>query len=161
MSLISNLGTNASPTVRAITRHLGIAAALLVLGAAPIASAQDAAYRARLSPMPTTPQTKAAITGEGEATAILNGATLTVSGKFAGMSSTATMAHLHLGPPAQPGPVFAALIAPASTSGVLNAEVELNAEQLAALKKNSLYVQIHTSTNPAGELRGWLFARAQ
>jgi hypothetical protein len=26
------------------------------------------------------------------------------------------------------------------------------------LRSNELYVQIHTETNPAGELRGWIFA---
>ena len=68
------------------------------------AMAQDS-YRVRLSPMPTTPQTVTTITGEGEVILTLNGNTLSVSGNFAGMSSVATMAHVHNGPPAQPGPV--------------------------------------------------------
>ncbi len=120
---------------------------------------QEAQYRARLSPMPTTPQTKTTITGAGETLAALSGSTLTLQGNFSGMSSTATMAHLHLGPPAQPGPVVAALEFTASNVGTLSASIDLSAEQLSALRANSLYVQIHSETNPAGELRGWLFSQ--
>ncbi len=124
------------------------------------ALAEDAnAFRARLSPMPTTPQTKNTITGSGEAFVSLAGNTLTLKGEFAGMSSVATIAHIHNGPPAQPGPVVAALIATEATGGALTAEIELTDEQVMALKTNALYVQIHSATNPAGELRGWLFAR--
>jgi hypothetical protein len=53
------------------------------------------------------------------------------------MSSAATMAHIHNGPPAQPGPVVAALTATAGTSGKLSAEIELTDEQVAALKANA------------------------
>ena len=56
-------------------------------------------YRARLSPMPTTPQTVATILGEGEVILTLNGNSLTVEGNFSGMSSAATGAHIHNGPP--------------------------------------------------------------
>ena len=123
------------------------------------ATAQDMQYRARLSPMPTTPQTKSTITGAGEALATLSGTTLTLRGDFSGMSSAATMAHVHFGPPAQPGPVVATLEIAAQTSGALSASIELSVEQLRALTANSLYVQIHSESNPAGELRGWLFPK--
>lgn len=129
--------------------------ALLLAGSA---MAQES-FRARLSPMPTTPQTKDTITGGGEAIATLAGKVLSFSGDFAGMSSTATMAHVHQGPPAQPGPVVAALVVAEETAGSLSGSIELNDEQLAALRRHSLYVQIHSASNPAGELRGWLFAR--
>lgn len=135
---------------------------LLTLGLAPLAAtAQSSEYRARLSPMPTTPQTKTTITGAGEAFATLTGTTLTVRGEFTGMSSAATMAHVHFGPPAQPGPVVAALEVAAQNAGTLSAAIELNTEQLRALAANSLYVQIHSESNPAGELRGWLFPKKQ
>ena len=65
-------------------------------------AAEESSFRARLSPMPTTPQTKNTITGGGEAVVSLAGNTLTLTGEFAGMSSAATMAHIHNGPPAQP-----------------------------------------------------------
>lgn len=134
-----------------------ICASSLIQNEAIAADADD--FRARLSPMPTTPQTKNSITGSGEAVVSLAGNTLRLTGEFAGMSSAATMAHIHNGPPAQPGPVVAALTATAGTGGTLSAEIELTDEQVAALRANALYVQIHSATNPAGELRGWLFAQ--
>ncbi len=121
------------------------------------APAQSETYRARLSPMPTTPQTVATITGEGEVILTLNGNKLTVTGNFAGMNSAATMAHVHNGPPAQPGPVLHQLSLTESPDGEISAVLELSDEQVAALRNNELYVQVHSETNPAGELRGWIF----
>lgn len=121
--------------------------------------AQTETYRARLSPMPVSPQTVKTITGQGEVILTLGGSTLTVSGNFSGMSSAATMAHLHNGPPAQPGPVAHQLQITTAPAGEITATLELTAEQVAALKKNELYVQIHSADNPSGELRGWIFLR--
>ncbi len=125
------------------------------------ALAQTEIYRARLSPMPTTPQTVDEILGEGEVILTLQGNTLSVAGNFSGMSSAATMAHIHNGPPAQPGPVMFQLeLTTNGNGGELSAELELTDEQLQALQSNSLYVQIHSENNPPGELRGWIFIRS-
>lgn len=123
------------------------------------AQAQTETYRARLSPMPTTPQTVSTITGEGEVILSLNGNTLSVQGNFKGMNSVATMAHIHNGPPAQPGPVVHQLEITKMPAGEISGELELTAEQVTALRNNELYVQVHSETNPPGELRGWIFAR--
>ncbi|MXZ32795.1 MAG: hypothetical protein F4Z20_05345, partial [Gammaproteobacteria bacterium] len=54
---------------------------LAALIAAPLSAwAQAENYRARLSPMPTTPQTVDSITGEGEVFLTLEGNTLTING---------------------------------------------------------------------------------
>ena len=133
-----------------------------VLLAAPLlVSAQTENFRARLSPMPTTPQTVDSITGEGEVLLTLEGNMLTVSGTFEGMSTVATVAHLRNGPPAQPGPAVHQLVVTAATGGELSGEIELTDEQVDALRANSLYVQIHSEGNPPGELRGWIFPRSQ
>jgi hypothetical protein len=116
-------------------------------------------YRARLSPMPTTPQTVTTITGEGEVILTLNGNTLSVSGSFNGMSSAATMGHVHNGPPAQPGPVVHQLVVASSSAGDISAQLELTDAQVQALENNELYIQIHSENNAPGELRGWIFAR--
>lgn len=135
---------------------------LAALLAAPLTVwAQTENYRARLSPMPTTPQTVDSITGEGEVLLTLEGNTLTVNGTFEGMSTVATVAHLHNGPPAQPGPAVHQLVVTAATGGEISGEIELTDEQVEALRANSLYVQIHSEGNPPGELRGWIFPRAQ
>jgi len=112
--------------------------------------------RGRLSPMPVTPQTVRTITGEGEVRAVLNGTTLTVSGNYAGMSSAATMAHIHQGPKAIPGPVVLRLDVSGSNAGTISGTLTLTPELIEALHAEGLYVQIHSETNPEGELRGWL-----
>lgn len=112
--------------------------------------------RGRLSPMPVTPQTVRTITGEGEVRAVLNGTTLTVSGNYTGMSSAATMAHIHQGPKAIPGPVVLRLDVSGGSAGTLSGTLTLTPELIDALHAESLYVQIHSETNPEGELRGWL-----
>jgi len=123
------------------------------------AQAQSETYRARLSPMPTTPQTVATILGEGEVILTLSGNTLSVQGNFEGMSSAATMAHVHNGPPAQPGPVVHQLEITKMPGGEISAELELSDELVTALRNNELYIQVHSEGNPPGELRGWIFAR--
>ena len=117
-------------------------------------------YRARLSPMPTTPQTVSTILGEGEVILTLNGNSLTVDGTFTGMSSAATGAHIHNGPPAQPGPVIHTLEVSQATNGSVNGTISLTDEQVEALINNEFYIQIHSESNPPGELRGWVFLRS-
>jgi len=112
--------------------------------------------RGRLSPMPVTPQTVRTITGEGEVRAVLNGTTLTVSGNYTGMSSAATMAHIHQGAKAIPGPVVLRLDVAGGNAGTISGTLTLTPELIEALHAESLYVQIHSETNPEGELRGWL-----
>ena len=117
-------------------------------------------YRARLSPMPTTPQTVSTILGEGEVILTLNGNSLTVDGTFTGMSSAATGAHIHNGPPAQPGPVIHTLEVSQANNGSVNGTISLTDEQVEALINNEFYIQIHSESNPPGELRGWVFLRS-
>ncbi len=110
----------------------------------------------RLSPMPVTAATVKTITGQGQVRAILNGNTLNVSGEFSGMSSAATMAHIHQGPKAIPGPVVLRLDVSNASSGTISGTLTLTPELISALHAESLYIQIHSEGNPEGELRGWL-----
>jgi hypothetical protein len=132
---------------------------LILLTGSSLSFAQEV-YRARLSPMPTTPQTVTEILGEGEVILTLSGNTLEVSGTFSDMSSIATGAHLHNGPPAQPGPVVHTLEIDEAIGGEISASLELTDEQVEALRNNALYVQVHSVNNAPGELRGWIFLRS-
>lgn len=131
---------------------------IALAGLAASSHAQDRAneLRARLSPMPVTAATVRTITGEGEVNVTLRGDTLTVTGSFEGMSSAATMAHIHRGPKAQPGPVVLTLDVDKSSSGDISGTLTLTPELIVALHAEGLYVQIHSENNPGGELRGWL-----
>ena len=132
---------------------------ILTLGHSSGVFAQEV-FRARLSPMPTTPQTVSEILGEGEVLLTLNDRKLEIAGHFEGMSSSATGAHLHNGPPAQPGPVVHVLEIDLSTGGEIRATVELSDDQLVALRNSALYIQVHSESNSAGELRGWIFLKS-
>jgi alcohol dehydrogenase (cytochrome c) len=149
-----------------IARESALLLALLLVGAlggpaispAGQVSAQTDSFRARLSPLPVNGGTVTSITGLGQVRATLDGNRLSVVGTYRGMSSPATAAHLHVGPPGQPGPVAQPLDVTTSPEGAVSGLAELTDEQLDALQSQSLYVQIHSEGNPGGELRGWIFS---
>ena len=124
-----------------------------------LVSAQSNLYRARLSEVPVTPQTYRTITGVGEVFATLNGSTLTLNGTYEGMSSAATVAHIHNAPKAMNGPPIGAIEVTTAPSGEVSGSLELTPEQVQALQDEELYIVIHSENNPGGEIRGWLFAR--
>lgn len=144
--------------IRALQRHrtsLALLSVLLLASGNALSQSMNTLH-GRLSPMPVTAATVKTITGQGEVRAILNGSTLNVSGRFEGMSSPATMAHIHMGPKAIPGPVILRLDVTTGSSGSISGTLNLTPEQIEALHAESLYVQIHSEGNPEGELRGWL-----
>ena len=91
------------------------------------------------------------------------GPKLMVNGTFDGMSSAATVAHLHRstkGPEEPggptPGPVLFNLDVSTSTDGTLNGSWWITEEQAEELRQGWYYVQVHSEANPAGALRGYL-----
>jgi hypothetical protein len=80
-----------------------------------------------------------------------------------------TMAHIHTGAVGVAGPVFVTLYAPAAPTGQINGVIvsgSLNSTNLpsgvtlAALKallaSGNAYINVHTTANPSGEMRGQL-----
>ena len=134
----------------------------VLLAAAPGAQAQDGdRFGGRLSIVPVDFATRPNVSGSGEAEAVLEDRTLTVTGTFEGLSSPATAAHLHRAPPARRGPAVFALDVTAAASGRVEGEVELDDTQAEALRGGEYYVQIATRNNPDGEIRGWLLPRGE
>ncbi len=109
--------------------------------------------------------------GSGEVTAVLDGNQLQVSGTFSGLeglydATVAGGAHIHFGYAGENGPIEIGLTPNLSVdlrSGAFESLANtftLTAEQVQALLERRLYINIHTTAYPGGELRGQLLPQA-
>jgi hypothetical protein len=73
---------------------------------------------------------------------------------FSGLTSTATAAHIHMGAANNNGPVLFGLTpsSPSQYTGTFT----LSAANLTDLQNGNWYVNVHTTVNPGGEIRGQL-----
>jgi hypothetical protein len=135
-----------------LKRYAAVAAIALSL-----AAQTKETYKARLSALPADARTRADLTGSGSATAMLDGAKLTVTGSFEGLKTAATVANLHSAVAAGVrGPVIADLTVPKATGGTIAGSVDLTPPQIESLHHGGLYVEIHSEKAPDGALWGWL-----
>lgn len=142
--------------VSTVLRHLAAPAMAASLLCSSTAFAADT-YQTNLGPMPLDAANRVNMLGRGEATATLDGKTLTVAGQFAGLPSPATTAHLVVGAAiGAPGTQTADLTVSQATSGTVSGTLTLNAKQAAAFRTGRLYVQIDSQKAPTGNLWGWL-----
>jgi hypothetical protein len=137
------------------------AVAGVLLAASSAAMAAPEAYSVNLGPVARTNATHFIAVGRGTADMTLDGRILTITGKFSGLVSPATDAHLCIGGgigvegDCTAGP---SLNVSKDTGGDLSGTITLNAQQLAALPQGRLYVQINSekAPAPAGNLWGWI-----
>ena len=92
---------------------------------------------------------------------MLDGDELTITATFEGMSSPATVAHVHRARKGVRGPVAFAVDVPLVTDVKLEDTVTLTDNQQRDLRSDLYYLQLHTEDNAAGELRGWLLPTDQ
>ena len=147
------------PRATSLLSVAGPAVLALAAAASIAAQAPDVErFGGRLSRLPVDLRTTSTIRGEGTATAELRGRELTLRAEFRGLSSPVTAVHVHNAPRARRGGVAFPVDAggPPGTAGEIAATVTLADAQVAELRGGRYYLQIHTETNPAGELRGWL-----
>ena len=129
---------------------------MIAYGVAAGANAADT-FRIRLTPVPIEASTAATTTGQGSATAQLDGTKLTLKGNFAGLKGAATVARLHEGAvTGVRGPAIADFMVPAAQSGNFTADVTLTAAQADSVRRGHVYVQIASASAPDGNLWGWL-----
>jgi hypothetical protein len=84
-------------------------------------------------------------------------ASISMTCTFSGMSANTTAAHIHTGVVGVNGPVLLSLTGVGGTSGTLTLPTTtVSLAQVAALRSKGWYVNVHTSTNPGGEIRGQL-----
>ena len=86
------------------------------------------------------------------------GASVSWQLSFTGLTGNAIAAHIHTGAVGSPGPVVLALCGPCTSPG--SGTGTLTAAALEALMAGNAYVNVHTQTNPGGEIRGQLATTA-
>jgi hypothetical protein len=93
----------------------------------------------------------------GTFTAVLNGKIMRWKLTFQNLSGVATAAHIHLGAKRKSGPVLIALCGAGCKSPVSGATI-VSPAVAKSLQSGSTYVNVHTTKNPGGEIRGQLKA---
>lgn len=135
-------------------KKLFCALALLV-SATPVLAA---GYDAELDPVPFDASNRAIVIDSiGDASATLDGATLTVKGNFSNFTSPATGGSVRVGlAKGVPGDAIGSISADHATSGHFSGSVKLSSAQVAALKKQAIYIRIDSEKAPDGNVQGWL-----
>jgi len=140
-----------------MSRHLNIfvcaVAALLLAG-----PALAATYEAELDPCPFDATNRAdVINSIGNVTANLDGNMLTVKGTFSNFTSPATGGSFRIGlAKGVPGDAIGNLTVDHARQGSFSGSIKLTAPQLAALKRQALYIRIDSQKSPDGNVQGWL-----
>jgi CHRD domain len=134
-----------------------LCAAAFLLAASP---AFAAGYDAELDPAPFDATNRADVIGSiGNATATLDGNTLTVQGTFSNLKSPATNGTFRIGlAKGVPGDAIGTLMVEHARQGSFSGTIKLTSAQVAALNRESLYVRIDSEKSPEGNLQGWLEA---
>ena len=133
------------------------AVALVAVGVALASSAKTVyTYRSTLTAGSEVPKPKGAAGAKGAFTATVteSGSTRTISWKlsFSHLSGKAVGAHIHKGRPGVPGAVLVPLCGPCRSGQTGQVKISKNAADL--LESGLAYVNVHTSRNAPGEIRG-------
>lgn len=113
---------------------------------------------AALSANQENPPTTSTATGRGAV--VVNPTTLEITGgiSFTGVTPTTGGHHIHQAPSGQPtqngGVIIALTLAPGGGVATVPAGTVLTAPQYAAFLAGELYFNIHSATNPGGDIRG-------
>jgi hypothetical protein len=138
-----------------ITRLVGLS---LFLCIGTFALAQSAAFKTRLSPVSMDASLRSTVAGSGSVSAQLTGSKLSLNGTFQGLLSPGAVAEVRESTvTGVRGPViFNNLTITKATSGTISGAIDLSPEQVEALRKGKLYVQVNSEKAPEGNLWGWL-----
>jgi len=127
----------------------------LALAALSLAATRTTVWTAALSSgREVPPQAVKNAAAHGLFKGTLSGTKLTWKLTFAKLTGPATAAHIHMAAKGVSGNVVVPLCGPC-TSGATGTAT-LTTALLSAFKKHLLYVNVHTTKNPNGEIRGQL-----
>lgn len=135
-------------------RHLALLAAPLLLGLVPAAQSMTATVQ--LDTLQEVPTPAGPGTATGMATVTVNAVTraVTVTGSYTGLTSNQTAAHIHSGAFGVAGGVLVSLAGTGGTTGTFSGSGVFSSGQFNTFLAGDLYINLHTTTNGAGEIRG-------
>ncbi|MEF3404229.1 CHRD domain-containing protein [Agromyces sp. CCNWLW203] len=150
-------------TTRTRTAALGLTAiaALAFAGAGAAATAHAAPPGAPAIPLTSGQETPRPTDGGGAHGSFsyeIDGDELCYSLEVSGLSTPAVAAHVHLGDRNVAGPVVVPLVIESATDFDIETCVPGDPEVLAAIEADpsNYYINVHTTLNPPGEVRGQL-----
>ena len=135
----------AATAVAALT--LGGGSALLA------ATSHTTTAHATLKASTEVPAPKGASAASGSFNGTLKGKRLHWTLRFSKLTSKPAGAHIHTGARGKTGPVVVVLCGTTCHSG-MSGTATLSAKFLAAMRAGKTYVNVHTTKNPSGEIRG-------
>jgi hypothetical protein len=153
------------------TMLLAAACALTACGGSSSPANHFAATMSSGNEVPASPHPNPSATGSATYTVVDGGTAVNYTVTFSGLSGNATMGHIHVGTSSESGGVVVPFTVPAATSGTFAgsftaADVRAGStasqtvtagdmnSMLSAMRAKATYTNIHTSSNPAGEIRG-------
>ena len=141
--------------MRKLTAAVAASTLALVLAAFALGSGKTTVWTAALSSGQEIPKQVVKDTNaHGLFKATLKGTTLKWKLTYAKLTGPATAAHIHMAKKGVAGAVVVPICGPCHSGQTGTATV--TAAVLSAFKKHLLYVNVHTTKNPAGEIRGQL-----
>ena len=127
--------------------------AMAAVFAVSAANAETMTFKADLKGASEVPPTASTGTGTVEATYDTASKKLSWKGSVSGLTANATAAHFH--GPAEMGKNAGVMVpAPGVTNGPFEGSATLTDDQAKALLAGETYFNVHTPTNPGGEIRG-------
>jgi hypothetical protein len=133
-----------------------LGALALVALAGPASAFGTHTYGVNLTVAQEVPPPGGGASGVGGCTVTLDDVTglVTVSGSYTGMTSAATSAHIHNGAPGVAGGIILALATTGGTVGNFSGSGTISPANITNMLNGNTYVNVHTTTNPLGEIRG-------
>lgn len=110
----------------------------------------------RLQGAQAVPPTSSAATGAVYALVDRGTDSVFVTGSYTGLTTASNAAHVHLENPGTEGNVLFPVSHSSSAAGTVHAMAAVTAAQASLISSGGSYVNIHTSTYPAGEIRAQL-----
>ena len=123
-----------------------------------LAQAESLSFKVPLTGAQSVPPVETSGTGTADLTYDPATRVVTWNITYSGLSSPTTMAHFH-GPATQGtnGPVVIWLTTQGSPPGnPMTGQATLTPEQAQQFAAGDWYVNVHTQSHPAGEIRGWV-----